>query len=142
MIEELLLTHLFRRWNHRSFDSLTKLFLDSFDLMFLARVYQAETNTCLISSTCTTASVDIDGSLVRKIVINNMCKVADVDTASCHVGSDENLQITLTEVIHHQVALSLREVAMKRGGVITIVNEIICNFLSLEFRSTKYNTVN
>ena len=89
---------------------------------------ETQADAGLVGATCTTASVDIDGSFVREVIIDNMCKIADVDTTSCHVCRNQDLEITLTEVIHHQVALSLRKVAMQRGCIISIVDKIIRNW--------------
>ena len=60
-----------------------------------------------------------------------MSEVVDVETAGCHVGSHEELRQMAAELLHREVALLLREVAVECLGIVAVVDELVGNLLGL-----------
>ena len=61
-----------------------------------------------------------------------MGKVVDVEAAGRYVGGNEQLQIVQAELLHHGVALLLREVAVQRVGIVAVLDEGVGYFLGFE----------
>ena len=66
-----------------------------------------------------------------------MRQILDVQSACGHVGGHEQLQAVLTELLHRQVALGLREVAVERVGVVAVAYEKVGHLLRLEARAAE-----
>lgn len=71
-----------------------------------------------------------------------MREVVDVETACCDIGRDENLDVTLSEVVHDEVACRLREVAVQCRRVVAVMDEVVGDLLCLKFRAAENNAVN
>ena len=46
------------------------------------------------------------------IVVDDRIHIRDIDAAGSHIGGNQQLQVTLTEFLHHQVALCLAQLAV------------------------------
>ena len=142
MAEQLFLAHLLRRRDEAAFHRLAELLLDGFDFMFLLLMHEADADAGLVGAACSSAAVHVSVDVVREVIINNMCQVVDVEAASRHVGSHQNLREALAEMVHHEVALCLREVAMQRSSVVAVVDKVVGHILSLEFGAAEHYAVN
>ena len=66
-----------------------------------------------------------------------MREVVDIEAAGGHIGSHKQLRQMLTELLHRQVALLLRQVAMQCLGVVAVLNQFVGNFLRFELGATE-----
>ena len=64
-------------------------------------------------------------------VVDDMRQVVHVESAGSHVGGDEQLQVTLTELLHHQVTLLLRQLAVQGVGIVAVLDELVGYLLCL-----------
>ena len=80
-------------------------------------------NAAFASPTRSAASVRIYFGVVRQLIINHMREVMHVQSACCHIGSNEQLHSSQAEALHHVVSRHLRQIAMKRIGIVTILNQ-------------------
>ena len=108
MAEQLFLANLLRCRDETAFHRLSELLLDSFDFMFFLLVHETDTDTGLVGTSGSAATVHVSVDIVGEVVVDDMCQVVHVQSAGCHVGSHQNLGETLAEMVHHQVALCLR----------------------------------
>ena len=60
-----------------------------------------------------------------------MRQVVNIQSARSDIGGHEQLNAMLTEALHRQVALLLREVAVKGVGIVTVLNQFVGYLLSL-----------
>ena len=107
MSEQLFLAHLLCCRDEAAFHWLSELFFDSFNLMFLFLMHEADADACLVGTTCSSAAVHVSVDVVREVIVDDMCQVVDIQSAGCHVGSHQDLCEALAEVVHHEVALCL-----------------------------------
>ena len=61
-----------------------------------------------------------------------MRQVVHVQSACSHVGCHEQLYPVSAELLHCQVALLLREVAVECIGVVAVADEVVCHLLCLQ----------
>ena len=142
MAEQLFLAHLLCCWDEGAFERLFQLFLYGSDLMFFFNMHEADADACLVGASCTSAAVYVGIDIVWKVIVDDMCQIVDVETACRHVGGYQNLSESLTEMVHHEVALCLRQVAVKRCSVISVVDEVVGNFLCLKLSAAENDAVN
>ena len=70
--------------------------------------------------------------VVRQTVVDDVRQVVNVQTASSHVGSHQELDGMLAELLHGQVALLLRQVAMQRLGIVAVTYQLVGHLLRLQ----------
>lgn len=75
--------------------------------------------------------------VVRHAVVDDVGEVVDVEPAGGHVGGHEQLRAVLPELLHREVALLLREVAVERVGVVAIAYEVVGHLLRLHARAAE-----
>ena len=141
MIEELFFTDFFTGRDHCPFDGAAHDLFDLFDFMFLAKVHQADADATFVGATGTTAAVHIGLDIVGKVVVDDMGQFLDVDATGGHVGGDEQLQGAFAEVVHDVIAHGLREVAMEGSGVVTILDEAVCDLLGFQFGAAEDDAI-
>ncbi len=78
-------------------------------LAFLAQVDDGDGDTRLAGASGTSASVRVALGVVGQTVVDDVRQVVHVQSACGHVGSHQQLEVTLTELLHHQVALRLAQ---------------------------------
>ncbi|CDD48686.1 unknown [Bacteroides sp. CAG:875] len=71
-----------------------------------------------------------------------MRQIIHIQPTGCYIGRHQQLQMTLTKFLHHQITLSLTELTMQRIGVVTILNQFISNFLRFLSGPAKDNAIN
>ena len=73
----------------------------------LTAVYNGDGNAGFPGPTGASATVCIDIVVVGERVADDMRQVIDIESTRGHICSHKQLQITLTEFLHHRVALRL-----------------------------------
>ena len=68
-------------------------------------------------SSSTSNSVDIVHDVVWRVVINHMRYVIDVKTTSCHVGADQDVDLSLLETVESLLSLLLGLGSVESGHV-------------------------
>ena len=82
------------------------------NLAFFAHVNYRNRHASLSGAASTTAAVSVGGNIVGQAVVDDMSEVIYIDATGSHIGSYEQLYVVFAEFFHHEVALSLREVAV------------------------------
>ena len=128
----------FLRRGQRSVDEILADFLHNLaNFVLFARVDDADGSAFLACATRASRTVRVVFDVVGQSVVDDVRQVIDVESASRHVGRHEQLHRVLTEFLHRQVALVLREVAVQRLGVVAVANQFVGNLLCLDFRATE-----
>ena len=76
--------------------------------------------------------------VVGQSVVYYVGEVVYVESARGHVGGHEQLREVLAELLHREVALLLREVAVQRLGVVSVVDELVGYLLRLALCAAEY----
>ena len=97
----------------------------------------AERRAFLASTTRTARAVGIVLYVVRQSIVDNVRQVVDVQSACCHICGHQQLNGMLAELLHGQVALLLREVAVQRLCIVTIAYQLVGHFLCLQLCATE-----
>ena len=92
--------------------SLANLVLYVANLVLLATVNDAEARALLARTTGTSRAVRVVLYVVGKSVIDDVRQIIDIEATGSHVGSYQQLNRVLAELLHRQVALLLRQVAV------------------------------
>ena len=88
------------------------MLLDLAQLTALAAVYDGDGNTRLASTARASTAVVVDVVVIRQTVADDVSQVVHIEATSCHIGSNQQLQVALAELFHHGIALCLRQVAV------------------------------
>lgn len=102
----------------------------------------ADAGAALTGASGAAGAVGVVFDVVGESVVNDVRKVVDIKTAGSYVGSYEQLGVVLTELLHREVALGLRKVAMKGFGIVAVANEEVGNFLGFDTGAAKDDAVN
>ena len=70
-----------------------------------------------------------------------MSQVIHVQSAGSDIGSNQQLNVFNTELLHHIVALRLAQFAMQRIGIVTVLYQFVGNFLCLLTGAAENDTV-
>ena len=109
---------------------------------FLAQVDDGDGSTCFTGTSRTSASVGIALRIIRQTVVYNMRQVVHIQSAGSHIGSYQQLQMALAELLHHQVALCLGKLSVKRIGVVSVLNQFVGNLLCFLTGAAEDDSVN
>ena len=60
-----------------------------------------------------------------------MGQVIDIQSAGCHIGSDQQLEVLDAELLHHIIPLRLAQLAMQRIGIVAVLDQLVGNLLCL-----------
>ena len=93
----------------------------------------------LSGTTGTTASMGVTCHIVRQTVVDNVSQIIYVQTTGSHIGSHQELNGMVAELLHGEVTLLLTQVAVQCLCIITILNQLICNILSLQLGAAEDN---
>src|SRR5699024_644639 len=64
---------------------------------------------------------------------------SDLQTTSCHVSSNQDVQAAIFELVNSALTLVLRDVAVDGGSVITCIAQLFCNVFGLMLGATEYD---
>ncbi len=73
--------------------------------------------------------------------MDNVRQRINIQTSSCNVCRNQDINVLQSEFLHHCISLRLRKITMKCICCITILHQEICNFLSFHSCSTKDNRI-
>ena len=110
-------------------------------LAFLAQVHDRYRCTCLAGTTGTAAAMGVVLYVIGQAEVDHMREVIHVKSAGCHIGSHQQLELMFAELVHGQVTLCLRQVAVKGIGVIAVLHEFVRYLLSLQAGTAEYDGV-
>ena len=131
LLVELLLAYLLRRWQGAINKLLAYLPLNVPDLSLLFRVDDGYRRTFLACTACTSGAVGIVLYVVGQSVIDDMGEVVDIKSSCCHIGGNKQLHGMLPELLHRKVSLLLAQVTMECLCVVTVLYQLVGNFLCL-----------
>ena len=140
--EELLLDNHLGCRHIAAFKFLTDVFLDLFEFALLAAVNDGDAHAILAGTACAAAAVVVDVVVVGQTIADDVREVVDIESAGGHIGGNEQLQVTLAELLHHGIALCLREIAMQRIGIITVLDELRRHLLCSGTGAAKDDAIN
>ena len=100
-------------------------------------VHERKRNPVLISPSGTSDTVRIIIDCFRKIIVDNVGYVGDIQTPACHIRGNENLNFTSCELIKYILTLVLSFVSMDCSGSNSTLGEFIRETLYSVFRTTK-----
>ena len=75
--------------------------------------------------------------IVRQTVVDDVGQIVHIQASCCYVGSHQKLDSVLAELLHREVALLLREVAVQTLSVIPVAYQFVSHLLRLQFRTTE-----
>ena len=93
----------------------------------------------LSGTTGTAASVGVASHIIRQTIVDNVSQIIYIQTTGSHIGSHQELNGMVAELLHGEVTLLLTQVAVQRLCIITILNQLICNILSLQLGAAEDN---
>ena len=111
------------------------------NLMLLTSVNDSDRGAFLARSASTSRAMGVGFYIVRHAIVDDMSKVIDVKSTRSHVSSHENLNHVLTEFLHSEVSLLLREVAVERICIISVADQMVSHLLSLQFGAAEHDGV-
>ena len=138
-LEELLLADFLWGWQNAVHELLANLLLNLANLELLSGMDDRDGCSLLSGTTGTTASVGVACHIIRQTVVDNMSQIIYVQTTGSHIGSHQELNGMVAELLHGEVTLLLTQVAVQRLCIITILNQLICNILSLQLGAAEDN---
>ena len=80
--------------------------------MLLFRMHNTDTGTFLAGTSCTARTVGVVLYIIWQSKVNDMRQVIDIQATGSHISCHQQLRQVLTELLHGQVTLLLREVTM------------------------------
>ena len=138
-LEELLLADFLWGWQYAIHEVLANLLLYLANLELLSGMDDRDRCSLLSGTTGTAASVCVACHIIRQTVVDNVSQIIYVQTTGSHIGSHEELNGMVAELLHGEVTLLLTQVAVQRLCIITILNQLICNILSLQLSAAEDN---
>ena len=138
-LEELLLADFLWGWQYAIHEVLANLLLYLANLELLSGMDDRDRCSLLSGTTGTAASVCVACHIIRQTVVDNVSQIIYVQTTGSHIGSHQELNGMVAELLHGEVTLLLTQVAVQRLCIITILNQLICNILSLQLSAAEDN---
>ena len=138
-LEELLLADFLWGWQNAVHELLANLLLNLANLELLSGMDDRDGCSLLSGTTGTTASVGVACHIIRQAVVDNVSQIVNIKTTGSHIGSHQELNGMVAELLHGEVTLLLTQVAVQRLSIITILNQLICNILSLQLGAAEDN---
>ena len=115
--------------------------LDVAQATTLTAVADSDGDPHLACARRTAATVRVALDIVGQTVVDDVRQVVDVEAASGHVGSDEELKVADAELLHHVVTLCLRELAVQRVGIVAVADQLVGDLLSLLACAAEYDPI-
>ena len=138
-LEELLLADFLWGWQYAVHEVLANLLLNLANLELLSGMDDRDGCSLLSGTTGTAASVCVACHIIRQTVVDNVSQIIYVQTTCSHIGSHQELNGMVAELLHGEVTLLLAQVAVQRLCIITILNQLICNILSVQLGAAEDN---
>ena len=138
-LEELLLADFLWGWQNAVHELLANLLLNLANLELLSGMDDRDGCSLLSGTTRTAASVGVASHIIRHTIVDNVSQIIYVQTTGSHIGSHQELNGMVAELLHGEVTLLLTQVAVQRLSIITILNQLICNILSLQLGAAEDN---
>ena len=138
-LEELLLADFLWGWQNAVHEVLANLLLNLANLELLSGMDDRDGCSLLSGTTGTTASVGVTCHIIRQTIVDNVSQIIYVQTTGSHIGSHQELNGMVAELLHGEVTLLLTQVAVQCLSIITILNQLICNILSLQLGAAEDN---
>ena len=138
-LEELLLADFLWGWQYAIHEVLANLLLYLANLELLSGMDDRDGCSLLSGTTRTAASVGVTCHIIRQPIVDNVSQIIYVQTTGSHIGSHQELNGMVAELLHGEVTLLLTQVAVQRLCIITILNQLICNILSLQLGAAEDN---
>ena len=138
-LEELLLADFLWGRQYAVHEVLANLLLYLANLELLSGMDDRDGCSLLSGTTGTTASVGVASHIIRQTIVDNVSQIIYVQTTGSHIGSHQELNGMVAELLHGEVTLLLTQVTVQRLCIITILNQLICNILSLQLGAAEDN---
>ena len=138
-LEELLLADFLWSWQNAVHELLANLLLYLANLELLSGMDDRDGCSLLSGTTGTATSVGVACHIIRQTIVDNVSQILYVQTTGSHIGSHQELNGMVAELLHGEVTLLLTQVAVQRLCIITILNQLICNILSLQLGAAEDN---
>ena len=138
-LEELLLADFLWGWQYAIHEVLANLLLYLANLELLSGMDDRDGCSLLSGTTGTTASVGVTCHIIRQTIVDNVSQIIYVQTTGSHIGSHQELNGMIAELLHGEVTLLLTQVAVQCLCIITVLNQLICNILSLQLGAAEDN---
>ena len=71
-------------------------------------------------------------NVIGQTKVYYVSQVVHIQSTGSHIGSNQQLQLTLAELVHGQVTLRLRKVSVQRIGVVAVLHQLVGNLLRLQ----------
>ena len=138
-LEELLLADFLWGWQNAVHELLANLLLYLANLELLSGMDDGDGCSLLSGTTGTAASVGVACHIIRQTVVDNVSQIIYVQTTGSHISSHQELNGMVAELLHGEVTLLLTQVAVQCLCIITILNQLIRNILSLQLGAAEDN---
>ena len=138
-LEELLLADFLWGWQNAVHEVLANLLLNLANLELLSGMDDRDGCSLLSGTTRTATSVGVTCHIIRQTIVDNVSQIIYVQTTGSHIGSHQELNGMVAELLHGEVTLLLTQVAVQRLCIITILDELIRNILSLQLGAAEDN---
>ena len=135
---ELLGAYFSRLGQRATLKALANSLLNAAHLMLLAHVNDADACAALAGSPRSARPMGVVLHVIGQSVVDNVRKVVDIEPSRSHIGSHEQLRVVLSELLHRQVALLLRKIAVQGLRIIAVANQHVGHFLRFKARATKH----
>ena len=138
-LEELLLADFLWGWQNAVHEVLANLLLNLANLELLSGMDDRDGCSLLSGTTGTAASVGVTSHIIGQTIVDNVSQIIYVQTTGSHIGSHQELNGMVAELLHGEVTLLLTQVAVQCLCIITILNQLICNIPSLQLGAAEDN---
>ncbi len=96
---------------------------------FTAEASSLKKGETLKDTARTLEALNADFIVIRQIIVNNVRKIVNIQTARSHIRCDKKLQLLHPEPVHDVIALGLRKISVQGVGVVAVCHELVRNFL-------------
>ncbi len=102
---------------------------------------KGDCRSLVTSATRAANAVNVALGILWKRVVDNVCKVVDIDTTRCNVGRNKDIDALLAELTKDLLARGLRHIAMEAVGTITTLDKAINNLVDIVLSAAENDTV-
>ena len=126
-------------WQLHLFQTCVGNTLDGTQHTALTRSNEQNRFTGTSSTASTSDAVNIRLGVVRDIEVDHVRNAVNIETTCCNVGSNQDVQTAILELVNGALTLILRDIAVDGCGVIACIAKLFCNFFSLMLGATEYD---
>ena len=98
-------------------------------------------DTAFACSAGTARTMGVYGCIVGETIVDDVRQIVDVETSGSYIGGHKYADNTIAELAHHYVALLLREVTVKRVGIVAVGNQFVSDFLSVAACAAEHDSI-